>query len=762
MMERSENKSLKKKPWWKIFPECDLLILIAAMFIMNLHAFFTIYLPHHDTKQTFETFYFFYNELFFFGQVPHWMPYYNYGIPAFYDQVMTLTPMSYVAMLLGVLFKIKDAFFLFRFSLVLDQLVLLLGVYLLSKHLFKRRITVFLICLSSITMVYWQSQVFYDYRIGFMFPFMVYFLLLFFERKDSKYLWMTGMTLLAAVMGLPLYNVVLWVFILFAFFVVLFLYDRDIWRSLLRFSPTNMSFLLIFIFLGFCFLYPLKNMINHAQLIHRIMEGKNSLGFFLTWGGKPFRFHGLIGIFLFAQRPEFYAGIFCFIFFLWALMFVREKRFYALLSSLVALLCVSTGGVLACFIYFFPGMAYFRHIGYMGPLLKILIVICAGFGLEAFLEVCAKRQIAMLLLVALFLVFLADLSGVPWIKLSALSQHENYVKTLFEGFDLDHVLVRFAGYAIALGFIVGIYVVALILKKLRKRSLSEEQLKKIILFFLVAALLVDLASQQALLRKQMTKLSSGWKPYMYTFNVHKPEFLWKRFDEPQGKRQQDASALSLRDAAVIHYTLAYNFIQMDPCRPALKTHFIPRRLSRLYHWKGTGGEEVKRISGCQAPKLRLIPRAVFAEDQRDAEALIREAPELCQTVVLSHVASEDRITQDRPSQEADQKIVIEKFTANELIASVDVPYPDGAWLVYADSYHPQWRAKVNGKKVPTYPAYHALRAVYLNYGSNRVHFYFSGLVAMCGKIVALFGILFGLFLLVNLVRVSFSKKEIIP
>jgi len=744
-----------------VIKRLDFLLLAAVVVVLNLPYFFELYLPHHDTKQVFETFYFFYNELFFFGQIPHWEPFYNYGVPAVHDQLMVLTPMSYVAMLLGFLLRIKNAFFLFKISLVLDHLVLLLGLYLISRHLYVKRLTCFLISLSGIMVVYWQRQIFFNFHLGYMFLLMIYFLLLFFEQKDNKYLWATGIVLLAAVMGISSYNLVLWVFVLFVFFTVLFLYDRGIWRSLLRWSWPNIGLLLILILWGFCFLYSLKDMLGHAQLIHRIMEGKNSLGFFLTWGGEPFHFHGLIGTFLFAQRPEFYAGIFCFIFFLWALLFVREKRFYAFLSALTALLCISVGGVLACFIYFFPGMAYFRHIGYAGILLKLLLLICAGFGLESFLETRVKRQVGFLLLIAFILAFLADLSGISWKELSALSQHENYVKTLFEGFDLGHVLVRFVGYAIALGFIVGIYIVALILKKLHRRSLSEEQLKKVILFFLFLALLVDLASHQVLLRQQMKKLLSIYEPYLYTFNVHKPEFLWKRFDKPQGKRQQDASALTLRSHASIHYSLAYNFIQMDPCRPALKTHFLPRRLSRFYGWKGVKGEETKRISGCQAPKLRLIPRAVFAEDQQDAEALIGEAPELCQTVILSHVAPENRITQDSPPQEADQRIVIEKFSANELIASVDVPYPDGAWLVYADSYHPQWKVRVNGKREKVYPAYHAFKAVYLHHGSNRVRFYFSGWVTMCGKILALFGFLFGLFLLVNLVRLLFGKKEII-
>ena len=65
-----------------------------------------------------------------------------------------------------------------------------------------------------------------------------------------------------------------------------------------------------------------------------------------------------------------------------------------------------------------------------------------------------------------------------------------------------------------------------------------------------------------------------------------------------------------------------------------------------------------------------------------------------------------------------------EFAADKVTIAVDVREP--AWLVYADAYHADWRAQVNGREVPITPAYGALKAVPVQPGHSQVRLRFRG------------------------------------
>ncbi|MCE5212362.1 MAG: YfhO family protein, partial [Deltaproteobacteria bacterium] len=66
-----------------------------------------------------------------------------------------------------------------------------------------------------------------------------------------------------------------------------------------------------------------------------------------------------------------------------------------------------------------------------------------------------------------------------------------------------------------------------------------------------------------------------------------------------------------------------------------------------------------------------------------------------------------------------------KFDANHLEVATNNNAPQAAWLFYSDVWHPLWRATVNGKDTPVFKANLAYKAVKIEPGPNKVHFYFK-------------------------------------
>jgi hypothetical protein len=82
------------------------------------------------------------------------------------------------------------------------------------------------------------------------------------------------------------------------------------------------------------------------------------------------------------------------------------------------------------------------------------------------------------------------------------------------------------------------------------------------------------------------------------------------------------------------------------------------------------------------------------------------------------------------------------FSLGELRAEVHVDAPEGAWLVYADAYHPGWRAEVNGRPVSVHEADLAFKAVAVPPGASAVRLWFDhGANTLLGHGLALFGAL---------------------
>jgi len=173
---------------------------------------------------------------------------------------------------------------------------------------------------------------------------------------------------------------------------------------------------------------------------------------------------------------------------------------------------------------------------------------------------------------------------------------------------------------------------------------------------------------------------------------------------------------------------------------------------------------LRKVLGCETPKLRFVTRAVRAASPEDAQRLIRETPRLDDVVILT-TGEQRGVQRSAPQSGRDgaARLNVSRFAANEVVIEADVSAPDGGWLVYADSYTPDWHAEVNGQPVPVEEAYLAFKAVRLQSGSHVVRFWYhrgayttvSYALAVCGATIgALFVVAFLLVLVIRPQRVD--------
>ena len=67
---------------------------------------------------------------------------------------------------------------------------------------------------------------------------------------------------------------------------------------------------------------------------------------------------------------------------------------------------------------------------------------------------------------------------------------------------------------------------------------------------------------------------------------------------------------------------------------------------------------------------------------------------------------------------------MQDFSANKAVIDVNNKSLPGGWLVYADAFHPGWKAFIDGQQVKIEKAYLAFKAVYVPFGHHVVKFVF--------------------------------------
>lgn len=738
----------------------DFALLAILVLLINYPYLKATFVPVHDTMAAFQYFYFFYSELFFHGQIPHWVPYGTFGLQSDHFQLGYLTPFSYFAFLIGLLFKIKNVLFLFKISILCEQLIFLLGMYLLSMLLFFRRSTVFIVCLGAVCSLVWYGQVGWNFRIYYMFPLITYFIILFFRTSRPEFMWLAGITTVAWWIGGGSYAIILLFFVLCIICFVFLMKYKNVWHSFFSRSSANLLLSIIFIVLFGSYIYYLKPAFDFTSIISPLRDSathKNSLQTFLTYGGNAtpeMLFQGFIfgwPTHLPLGTPfidnSVYIGLVPLVFLVWALLRVRSIPFFAFLSAAIALIWLSFGGFFARIVYYFPFMPYFRHIGLICSFAKILILICAGFGLDDFWS--AARTKNKYLIFVILIIFILLLYMFPHLQ-----------KGILNPIFITRVEMYFA--AVILALILRILM--FIFNKIKVQFITDAAFKNLVKMLLIFVFLFDILSFQFVVYKQSPKLPTSYYPFLDSVIVNELKFQETRTEEPAGIRQQHALGLITYPNVMTICAHAYNFLQFDPCFPSFRADLLSLGVDRLFKFKIEDKSAFLRVLGCNYPKLRLVSKAVFVDTVEDAARAISQMSSLDDVVILRGIGkTQIPNTNYETTQDLSGKLNVTKFTSNEVIVDANLTTEAGAWLVYADAFHPGWRATVNGRKAAIAEAYLAFKAVKLEKGHSVVRFWFyNGLSSLSGILIVLFSVIVSvLFFLAFLGTVFFKDYPVV-
>ena len=735
----------------------DLLILAGVVLLVNLPYFFEYIIVASDSIQTTLTFYSMYNEFFSSGQMPGWLPYVGFGNAATFHYFSFLNAVGSLFIVIGKLLNVQNVYLVFTASMVGNQLVFLLGFYLLARRFFKRRSTAFFVCLSAMGSFVWSRDNIIDINMIYLFPLVFYFLLSAFTERRPEFLWLGGITMTFWTVG-GAYFPFFWVLLFTLIFLFLLWHYRSALREIVRNILTTRSILFVVIFLVILAIHliaAVQALDNLAVTVsgRDSVAGVTDLSIFLHYGGNTNPLEIIASSILgnFGYDKTYYIGLIPLFFLAWGLAKERKPYFIFLIFMAVVCIWLSFGGMTAYLISFFPLMDHFRWLKLVFPMWKIFLILAAGFGFEGFTsDQGSNRTTVLIIMGVIFLALDASWAGLKVAVETSLS---------------TDVLVTHLGVklGIYLGLLGLIAFPALFLPR-NGNDHSYISSKNLVAIALLLGLGFDLGIYQTYMYDKVWKAKDvNESKARQLFTTRKIVYQETRADQAITPLQKDLLSLPLTE-----YQFKYQVVQFDPCFPVKDEafsswSFMEKSINAITQTLSKDSKAFRKIIGCDLPKLRLVPKAIYVQGDEEAAKVIRSLfLEDIDSTAIIQLPEGMKAPSSGPPEKAYEPgdIRVMKFDLNQIQIEADVKDPNGAWLIYADAYHPGWHAQVNGEAVPIAKAYSAFKAVWVPPGKNTVGFVFiNGLSSLWGKIMFGLDALFIFLLFVWLGDLMFGFKR---
>ncbi|MDT4288955.1 hypothetical protein RO575_05255 [Methylomonas sp. MO1] len=688
----------------------------------------------HDTMINFQMFGTVYREFLLSDEFPLWLPFTNQGVTADFAYAFTFTPAFYAAVFLGKLFSVTDTLLLFRFGLYLEEALLLYGLYQLSSLFHRHRISPIIIGITGVLSVSWGTQIHWNFHLIYLYPLMLYHTARYLRGEGLEHL---AFALIVMTLGGLFYTQIFIAATLCAFVCIWLLLLRPQISSLLSFAVPNPGGLLIVclaLAIAFMNVQFARHVIDGMQSFTSLRQSNGSVGLdiFLTYGGyvSPVKFME----FIYAAPVRFaftaYCGLFTILFLIFALVHARTKVFgvFMLLAGLVLLFSLGTSGGVAEIAYrFFPAMDKFRHIGFVTPVAKILLIVASGFGVDHYLESISIRKRNTLILTALTIVM-----GAAFVMVDA-AHGWRYAYVTDSSLDIPFTF-HYLQWVIVLLFV-------LVAFGLRTERIAHDILGP----SLVVCVLLEMMTYKFMLEWYAPAMTPNWfrhwQSLRHAYDVRPLLYSPKRRREIE---QDIIHRLSLMDVWGARNSLGYGSLSLDLCFPVHRvdmtsTSFDSLIQTRLAVTDGQSPQEYFTLAsvvkdaalmaaiGCETPKLYLARTPVVADNDAQARHIVNTAATLYETPVVqtSHPRRYDAMPTS-PSVVSSDVITIRRFSANQLIANIDMPSGSNSFLIYLDSLHPGWQAQIDGHAAPILPANIAFKALELTPGHHEVTFRFTG------------------------------------
>ncbi len=696
-----------------------LLVSIQAAFFLTL--ILQKRLPNsHDTFHFFSLQYYYLNHAVMYGAIPQWIPFLTHGLIANGFYALQCGFLQNVLMAAAPFLSKINFLPVFYAGMFVDELLLVVGTWLLAKRFFSSLSTVFFVCISVVGSSVWVTQPWFNFRFLYTVPLMIYFFHLFLESAKWRYFFlgfglMAFQTLGNLAYSIPFTSV--FIFMYFLFYTALNFRNVLAQAKQIKF---NFSLLIpaLWVIALFVLCYSILSF-GTDEVMHygfnRNRDGTVSLGDFLD--ASPLLARLSPDELLFGALPSIdyslYAGVAAVYFAIAGAIANRSRNKIVFVLLAIFIMLFSQGAFVSMFFYYvWPMMKYFRHIELTMSFFRLSMCFLAGFGFEWLLVHKTETGRAH--------VFIASVCFIASLGYFILGYGENsngflilIIGTLFSFFLLFDRKKWHGVTVVLLLMLHSVDIFAYKWTEFEKKSfLLNEQQYEILKFSkipFVSKRDQGYSGREPILGDLLQFVIRGgnyWTIYAFLFKDDFDSYL-----------QTHQWMLPLDQ-----YLRAYAGVSIyDRQSVPIPTFRINRALVF------PRSSSLQKISSLTEDKIQFFSDAHILGSPDEVAGLMTD-PQFKGDLLFLNQPGHDPKPFNRPldsNERLNLDYEVTHFDSNQIQVSVNIPGNQPAWIFYSDVWHPFWKVIVNGKTKTVYKADLAYKAAPLEPGQNNIRFYFE-------------------------------------
>ena len=723
----------------------------------------------HDTWYYYSSQYVFMANASANGELALWMPYMTHGTLSsgiFNSQAGFL---QNILIPLAPLFRGANFLTLFYLGILLDELLLLVGVWFLARRYYSSPYTVFFTAIAVTGSCMWADQMFFNFHLYYAAPLIIYLIHEFLEHGTHWKLFLAVNLLVFHTIGNAAYLAIFTALVILVYFAGHFiLFRRSTLRKLsaLRFEKLDIVWGLLILLTLACvygsFVGDTSDLTTYEP--GRQADLSVTVDTFLTYGGSlnPVRYLD----FLFGLSPTLdytiFCGFFTLAFAVLALFYNPGKNVLHLLFMVVLILFFSMGSlsiVPVIAYYLVPTMPYYRHVAAVAPYLKLFVIFLSGYGFEAIMVRRSHRKLPIaftsvtLLILSLILSYLSldvMLGNESFARLlPSLLQTARPMLTPFKDLLNPVILSDLLGSsALGAGLAGGILLL------FTRRRLAPFVLGLVLIlhpielfswkFRMFNMKTFRLDSTQYALQKLQPIPYVPRRSLDYHLNDRFQAFGFIFFGREQryGALGSTTDSYLFADTPMSPFRTAYWMHPLDDLMRAYlgldlrdRSVFPPGLPTFQATQFPMSHPAVGKIIGLTEDKVQIFSRARLVNSEQEMAKLISDKAFAGDMLfVLTQQGNQESSASQlergeiflKTNDRLDADYEVLQFDANGIELKITLPDDrEGAWILYCDVWHPDWTATVNDNAVVVSKAHLAYKAVPLQPGENLVKFRFS-------------------------------------
>ncbi len=723
--------------------------------------------------------YYFLNNAIQAHEVAQWIPYMNQGTVASIWYGIQATLLQSVLIHLPWLPRGTDLLAIYHFGIFVDEMVLLTGTWLLARRFFSMP-AVFFITASVVGSSVWLDQPYWNFRLYYAIPLMLELGNRFLETGKWRWVFLTLNLMAVQMMGSLPYLIPVVSFVVCAYFAAYAIVHSRLVLDQLRALRWRVAAvaaigggILSLVAAYLCFTIGTEQLVSYNA--YRNRDGTNSLETFLTYGGSTDLGKWIDMALNLSPWMDMtlYSGILTLPLLPLAVIGLNRRQLHFAIAAILVLLFTLATPLATALFHVWPGMKYFRHIGLVSPLVRVLVCFTAGIGFDWLIHQRGRRLAVagVVLSVALMAIGLLafnlsldhprmqrlvdsisnpGVSRPDHVQLADMLARRLWHTTLIAG--VTTILVGFGALALCTPWAS------------RRSSLSAAWIWLVLIFlgaeiyhfkFAYLALRSDVVPDAVRfverpgpmafpVRREVnlkTMAVSGNNPRLNaTLEFSQMFQLRLQGRASKGAQYWTNNMFVFADEAGSTFQVDSWLKPFDQLirtywhRPIDDTSGFPPEVDLRELAFPLDHPAAGRITGVTADKIRFFSRAYAVESVDVLPPLLTDPAYRGDILFVVKNQSEtqsieplNRWTPDQSLAADDSQALkyrVERFDANTLRVAVDNP-GQATWMVYSDVWHPLWRASVNGKSATVSRANLSYKAVPIESGANTIEFRFG-------------------------------------